>query len=86
MLVVEGLTCRFGTKTAVDNASFSVAPGSFIGVIGVPARAVDPARMINRLAEPTSRGIFYDRVMSRRSAATCGIGAPVRPWCSSNST
>ena len=23
MLVVEGLTCRFGTKAAVDNASFS---------------------------------------------------------------
>ena len=25
MLVVEGLTCRFGTKAAVDNASFSIA-------------------------------------------------------------
>ena len=24
MLVVEGLTCRFGTKAAVDNASFSI--------------------------------------------------------------
>ncbi len=34
MLVVEGLTCRFGTKAAVDNASFSIAPGSFVGVIG----------------------------------------------------
>ena len=34
MLVVEGLTCRFGTKAAVDDASFSVAPGAFIGVIG----------------------------------------------------
>jgi phosphonate transport system ATP-binding protein len=34
MLVVEGLTCRFGKKAAVDNASFSVAPGSFVGVIG----------------------------------------------------
>ena len=34
MLVLEGLTCRFGTKAAVDKASFSVAPGSFIGVIG----------------------------------------------------
>jgi hypothetical protein len=27
MLVVEGLTCRFGKKAAVDNASFSIAPG-----------------------------------------------------------
>src|SRR5258705_10146764 len=34
MLVVEGLTCRFGTKAAVDNASFSIAPGGFVGVIG----------------------------------------------------
>ena len=28
MLVVEGLTCRFGTKAAVDNASFSIAPAA----------------------------------------------------------
>ena len=35
MLVVEGLTCRFGTKAAVDNASFSIAPGGFVGVIGL---------------------------------------------------
>src|SRR5712672_2930202 len=34
MLVVEGLTCRFGTKAAVDNASFSIAPGGFVGVVG----------------------------------------------------
>ena len=29
MLVVEGLTCRFGAKAAVDNASFEVATGQF---------------------------------------------------------
>jgi len=34
MLVIEGLTCRFGTKAAVDDASFSVGRGSFVGVIG----------------------------------------------------
>src|SRR5258708_4171247 len=34
MLVVEGLTCRFGTKAAVDNASFAIEPGGFVGVIG----------------------------------------------------
>ncbi len=33
MLVVEGLTCRFGAKAAVDNASFSIARGGFVGVI-----------------------------------------------------
>ncbi|MET0678107.1 MAG: phosphonate ABC transporter ATP-binding protein, partial [Bradyrhizobium sp.] len=27
MLAVEGLTCRFGAKAAVDDVSFSIAPG-----------------------------------------------------------
>ena len=40
MLVVEELTCRFGSKTAVDKASFAIPRGSFIGVIG---RSVPPA-------------------------------------------
>ena len=54
MLVVEGLTCRFGTKAAVDNASFSVAPGGFVGVIGRSGAGKSTLlRMINRLAEPT---------------------------------
>ena len=34
MLVVDRLTCRFGTKAAVDNASFEIKPGAFVGVIG----------------------------------------------------
>ena len=34
MLVVDGLTCRFGAKAAVDDASFQVSPGGFVGVIG----------------------------------------------------
>ncbi len=63
MLVVDGLTCRFGTKTAVDNASFSVAPGSFIGVIGRSGAGKSTLlRMINRLAEPTSGRIVFDGV------------------------
>ena len=56
MLVVEGLTCRFGTKAAVDNASFSIAPGSFVGVIGRSGAGKSTLlRMINRLAEPVRR-------------------------------
>ena len=51
MLVVEGLTCRFGKKAAVDNASFSVAPGSFVGVIGRSGAGKSTLlRMINRLS------------------------------------
>src|SRR5580700_1767354 len=61
MLVVEGLTCRFGTKAAVDDASFSVPPGSFVGVIGRSGAGKSTMlRMINRLAEPTSGRILFE--------------------------
>jgi len=61
MLVVEGLTCRFGTKAAVDNASFSIAPGGFVGVIGRSGAGKSTLlRTINRLAQPTEGRILYD--------------------------
>ena len=50
MLVVEGLTCRFGKKAAVDNASFSVAPGSFVGVIGRSGRQLKQFSGAHQLA------------------------------------
>jgi len=61
MLVVEGLTCRFGTKAAVDNASFSIAPGGFVGVIGRSGAGKSTLlRMINRLTPPTAGRILYN--------------------------
>ena len=61
MLVVDGLTCRFGTKTAVDNASFSIEPGGFVGVIGRSGAGKSTLlRMINRLAEPTEGRILFE--------------------------
>jgi len=77
MLVVEGLTCRFGTRTAVDNVSFSITPGGFVGVIGRSGAGKSTLlRMINRLAEPTS-----GRIVSGRSGRgnRCGDG-PLTPW------
>src|ERR1700719_5135157 len=63
MLVVEGLTCRFGTKAAVDNASFSVAPGSFVGVIGRSGAGKSTLlRMINRLAPASEGRVLYNVV------------------------
>jgi phosphonate transport system ATP-binding protein len=63
MLVVEGLTCRFGTKAAVDNASFSIAPGGFVGVIGRSGAGKSTLlRMINRLTPPTAGRILYNGV------------------------
>ena len=81
MLVVEGLTCRFGTKAAVDNASFSIAPGSFVGVIGRSGAGKSTLlRMINRLAEPTPKAASCSTAStSRRCAArSCGSGARAR--------
>jgi phosphonate transport system ATP-binding protein len=76
MLVVEGLTCRFGTKAAVDNASFSVAPGGFVGVIGRSGAGKSTLlRMINRLAEPTEGRILYDGV-----DVTALRGRDLRKW------
>src|ERR1700675_5115925 len=76
MLVVDGLTCRFGTKTAVDNASFSITPGAFVGVIGRSGAGKSTMlRMINRLAEPTSGRIVFDGV-----DVTALRGRELRQW------
>jgi phosphonate transport system ATP-binding protein len=61
MLTVEGLTCRFGTKAAVDGVSFSVAPGGFVGVIGRSGAGKSTLlRAINRLAAATEGRILYN--------------------------
>jgi phosphonate transport system ATP-binding protein len=61
MLVVEGLTCRFGAKAAVDNAYFSVTPGSFVGVIGRSGAGKSTLlRTINRLTPATEGRILYN--------------------------
>jgi phosphonate transport system ATP-binding protein len=76
MLVVEGLTCRFGAKAAVDNASFSVAPGSFIGVIGRSGAGKSTLlRAINRLAPVNSGRIVFDGV-----DVTALKGKELRRW------
>src|SRR5476649_2134174 len=76
MLVVEGLTCRFGTKAAVDNASFSIAPGGFVGVIGRSGAGKSTLlRTINRLATPSEGRIFYNGV-----DVTALRGRELRHW------
>jgi phosphonate transport system ATP-binding protein len=76
MLVVEGLTCRFGAKAAVDEASFSVAPGSFIGVIGRSGAGKSTLlRTINRLT-PASSG----RILSNGVDVTALRGKELRRW------
>src|SRR5580698_1040497 len=76
MLVVEDLTCRFGAKSAVDNASFSVEPGSFVGVIGRSGAGKSTLlRMINRLADPTAGRILFDGL-----DVTALRGRKLRQW------
>src|ERR1700730_4035505 len=76
MLVVEGLTCRFGTKAAVDDASFSIAPGGFVGVIGRSGAGKSTLlRTINRLAPPTEGRILYNGV-----EVTAWRGKELRQW------
>lgn len=76
MLVVEGLTCRFGARAAVDNASFSIAPGSFVGVIGRSGAGKSTLlRMINRLADPTSGHILFEG-----TDVTALRGKALRQW------
>src|SRR5437879_12095025 len=76
MLVVENLTCRFGTKAAVDNASFSITPGGFVGVIGRSGAGKSTLlRMINRLAPATEGRILYEGV-----DVTALRGRELRQW------
>jgi phosphonate transport system ATP-binding protein len=76
MLVVEGLTCRFGAKAAVDKASFSVAPGGFVGVIGRSGAGKSTLlRMINRLVPPSEGRILYNGV-----DITALRGRELRQW------
>ncbi|NEW89376.1 MULTISPECIES: phosphonate ABC transporter ATP-binding protein [Rhodopseudomonas] len=76
MLVVEGLTCRFGSKAAVDDASFSVERGSFVGVIGRSGAGKSTLlRMLNRLAEPSEGRILFEGV-----DVTALQGRELRQW------
>ncbi|MCA1410704.1 phosphonate ABC transporter ATP-binding protein [Bradyrhizobium sp. NBAIM20] len=76
MLVVEGLTCRFGAKAAVDDASFEVSPGGFVGVIGRSGAGKSTLlRSINRLVTPSEGRILFDGI-----DVTSLRGRELRQW------
>ncbi|TGN84310.1 phosphonate ABC transporter ATP-binding protein [Bradyrhizobium yuanmingense] len=76
MLVVKGLTCRFGAKAAVDDASFQVSPGGFVGVIGRSGAGKSTLlRSINRLVTPSEGRILFDGV-----DVTSLRGRELRQW------
>jgi phosphonate transport system ATP-binding protein len=63
MLSIEGLSRRFGSKTAVDNVSLKIDSGRFVGVIGRSGAGKSRLLpMINRLEQPTSGRVRFDGV------------------------
>jgi phosphonate transport system ATP-binding protein len=76
MLVIEGLTKRFGGKAAVDAASLTIPSGQFLGVIGRSGAGKSTLlRMVNRLIDPTEGRILYDG-----RDVTALRGAALRDW------
>jgi phosphonate transport system ATP-binding protein len=76
MLVVDRLTCRFGAKAAVDNASFEISPGSFVGVIGRSGAGKSTLlRTINRLTQSSSGRVLFEGV-----DVTALKGRDLRRW------
>ena len=76
MLVIEGLTRRFGSKAAVDGVSLAIESGSFVGVIGRSGAGKSTLlRMINRLQDPSEGAIRW-----RDKEVTRLAGQDLRDW------
>ncbi|MEM1066844.1 MAG: phosphonate ABC transporter ATP-binding protein [Pseudomonadota bacterium] len=61
MLAIDGLTKRFGPKTAVDAATFDVSEPAMIGVIGRSGAGKSTMlRMLNRLTSETEGTITFE--------------------------
>jgi ABC-type Na+ transport system, ATPase component len=69
LLIIEGLTKKFGTFTAVDNISFTVAKGEIFGLLGENgAGKTTTLRMLATMLKPT-----------RGSARLCGFDIEREP-------
>jgi phosphonate transport system ATP-binding protein len=76
MLVVDDLSRRYGTVTAVADAAFEVECGTFVGVIGRSGAGKSTLlRMINRLIDPSA-----GRVLSNGVDVTALKGQELRLW------
>jgi phosphonate transport system ATP-binding protein len=63
MLKLNGVTRRFGVKTAVDNVSLEFAPGQMVGIIGRSGAGKSTLlRMINRLTDVSDGRIAFSGV------------------------
>ena len=78
MLVVDRLTCRFGTKAAVDNASFEIKPGAFVGVI-VSSPELPPRRFFFRNCGVSNVPQATTTTSQSDVSATMPVGMPDDP-------
>ncbi len=76
MLIIKGVSRRFGGKLAVDDVSLAIEPGSFVGVVGRSGAGKSTLlRMINRLVEPSEGSIAFDG-----ADVTALRGRDLRDW------
>ena len=76
MLELQGLTRRFGAKTAVDDVRLVIPDGQMVGIIGRSGAGKSTLlRMINRLTEPSE-----GRILSGGQDVTALRGAELRDW------
>ena len=74
MLVIEGVSRRFGSKAAVADVSFQIERGSFVGVIG---RSVDAWCAVEDclVFRCTGRGLrLVQRIRNERRHHACSTG------------
>ena len=76
MLVLDGVSRRFGHLTAVSGVELTVEPGGFIGIIGRSGAGKSTLlRLINRLIDPSS-----GRILSGATDVTALRGRALREW------
>lgn len=76
MLVLEKVTRRFGSNTAVDGVTLAIEPGAFVGVIGRSGAGKSTLlRMINRLIDPSEGCIQF-----AGQDVTALKGSELRDW------
>jgi ABC-2 type transport system ATP-binding protein len=64
LISARGLTRRFGSRTAVDDVSFEVAPGEIVALLGPNgAGKTTTMRMLAGLIAPTSGSVTIDGIL-----------------------
>jgi phosphonate transport system ATP-binding protein len=76
MLVLDGVTRRFGNVSAVSSVSLTIEAGGFVGIVGRSGAGKSTLlRLINRLIEPSGGRIVFDGL-----DITTLRGSALRDW------